>query len=113
MKSIYIVFTHSRKPHFNEMGAKTDEWDSFENVEFVDRLKTNHLTGATVIIDYLKGEIVKTRDNSITYDSIINHVNQSYPEQMAHLDNLIIQLSESMVDTTKETQEQEQEQESD
>jgi len=111
MKSIYIVFTHSLKPNFDRMGKKTTDWESYENVEFVDRLKDDHLTGATAIVDYLHEKMVKCRDNDITYEAIIEHANKTYPDHMAQLDQMILSLSEQLVDTTEEAAPQDEEEE--
>lgn len=73
-KKVFIVITHIKTP--NEI---------YEKCEFVSELKKTHITDATVIVDFLKERIEKDRTKSETYNSIIRHVTNNYPQQMAEL----------------------------
>lgn len=46
------------KPKWNQ---QTGNWTLYERIEIVDRVKKKHLTDASIILDLIKGTMIKSR----------------------------------------------------
>lgn len=79
--NVFIVMVHH-----NIRNNKTKKMEVHEKIEFVDDLKTRHITSATVILDYLNRKIVKNRGDTGTYEEFEAYVTNACPKQMAELE---------------------------
>lgn len=65
--SVYMVISHIQRPaaglNMNKRGVagNPDNWETFENMALVDRVKKAQLQQASVIIDLLNGKVLKNR----------------------------------------------------
>ena len=81
LKKAYIVMTHYSAPNPRARGTE-DAWLVTENCEFVTSLKNRHIKQATIILDYVKKELYKTRLD-LTYENYIDYLDREYREKMA------------------------------
>ena len=90
-KKAYIVLVHKFKPAPGQNTsiknfATVGEWEMFEEVFFVTRIRKRWWTGATTIVDISNGEVVLNNAETRDYKSIVQHVQIKYPE---HYNNFI------------------------
>lgn len=85
MKGIYIVMFHRKL----SKEYSTDEVNSIEKCEFVDKISNKHLLESTFILDVKNSKIYKARNNLVTYDSLYKYVSDRYPEKIEELSKLI------------------------
>jgi hypothetical protein len=80
-KNVYIVITHTRQAK-----DKDGKQNIVEKCEFVDQIKPRHETSATVILDFLKEEVLKNRDGGeAKYNDFSYYLFKNYPKQMQEL----------------------------
>lgn len=66
-KSVFLVVSHvSRlapgiKSHIKGVSSNPDNWETFENMVLVDRVSSSRVNTSSVIIDLLKGKVLKNR----------------------------------------------------
>jgi len=80
-EKVFIVTTHYRKTSKHQPGV----WESHERVEFLNRVKNNQLTTATVVIDYLDERVIIGSVKGIKFDEYIQYLTKTYPKQMEEL----------------------------
>jgi len=80
-KGSYLILTHVHQP-INK-GPNKGKMQTHETCEFVDRYKTKHLQGATIIMDVVKREFVKNtyRQDGLSYDQVEEHVIKGYADK--------------------------------
>lgn len=86
----YLVITTLYRP---QQGVRTStrgwadqhrNWDSFEQCAVVDRLSSNTLRDATVIIDIEKRVVVKNRYDLTESDQVVQHYLTRFADEVAH-----------------------------
>lgn len=82
-----------KQPHYSQNREKTSKFDSFEVIEFVDKLKDRDVSESTVIVDYVNKKIVKDRTKQVTFDSIIDHANTNYADHMKKLNAVVANMA--------------------
>jgi predicted transcriptional regulator len=85
IKKAYIVFMHNYAPIPNQKG----EWAVLEQILFVDKVNKTMEKSATVIIDFIKEKIDKSRYEDKTYQDLIDHVANKYTENYVELLRLV------------------------
>lgn len=80
-KGAYLILSHIHQP-INK-GPNKGKMQTHETCEFVDRYKTKHLQGATVIMDVVKRKFVKNtyRQDGLTYDQVEEHIIKGYADK--------------------------------
>jgi len=80
-KGAYLILTHVHQP-INK-GPNKGKMQTHESCEFVDRYKTKHLQGSTIIMDVVKREFIKNtyRQDGLTYDQVEEHVIKGYADK--------------------------------
>lgn len=86
-KKAYIVMTHSYSPN-PDTTCQEDAWLVTENCEFINSLKNRHYTKASVILDYIKKDIIKNRVDEVTYSQYIDYVSEKYKDQYSDFENM-------------------------
>jgi len=97
-EKVFIVISHK---HSLKPGTK--EWETAEQVEFVNQLRNRHTSMSTAVADYLNKKMLSgTRDGITDYDNFIEYVRKKYPKQMAELDAMYgqQQVKEEVVEET-------------
>lgn len=90
-KGIYIAINYSYTINPQSKSSE-DKWSVTESVEFINSLKTKHLTGATLIVDVINKTIIKTRNPDATYDTVYEYVKKSHPQKIETLEQMLSQL---------------------
>lgn len=82
---INTVRRPSSKARTNKAGWAEDEtnWEVFEQPVLVDRVNAVHMRDATVIIDVMKAEVVKTRFADNSPEEVVNYYLNKYREQIS------------------------------
>lgn len=80
MKKVFIVLTHYYVPSQTKAGA----WEVKEKADFIDSLRNRHYKEATSIVDFIDGAVIKDRNNR-SYDELLEHLDETFPEQMKQL----------------------------
>lgn len=84
----YLVAYHSYIPSENAKPqtkgfSKSKDWLQREEVEFVDRLKRKQLEMSSVIIDLLKGKVIKNRNGDMYSEKeLIDYFSGKYKEKI-------------------------------
>ena len=87
-EKVYIVVSH--KHVLKTPGTKGREpvWEVAESVEFVNQLRTKHLTMSSAIGDYINRKMSKGERHGMgDYDKFEEYVRSKYAKEMAELDN--------------------------
>lgn len=98
---VYIVISHK---HSLKKGSRT-EWEVAETVEFVNQLRTKHLTMSTAIGDYINRKMQSgDRVGMGDYTKFENYIRTKYAKELAELDKAYRkdQVPEEAVDTVPE-----------
>ncbi len=90
----YIVVTHSQRP---APGQRTETknwgknalWETVEEVEFVSRIKKRHMDTSAMVIDYTKKAFIKNRMDHLSFEQVIGHIREKYPQQFNTFTNLV------------------------
>jgi hypothetical protein len=84
MSHVYIIISHK---HSLKAGTK-DQWETTEQVEFVDRLRKKHHEMSTAIASFTDRRMLTGARYSITdYTSFIDYIRKKYPKQLAELES--------------------------
>lgn len=78
-KGVFIVLNHTFNPIPNSKTEVTQQ------IEFLDRLKNRHYNSSTAIIELESKRLIKDRSGQHTFNSILAHVKEQYPEQLENL----------------------------
>ena len=80
-KGAFLILTHVHQP-INK-GPDKGKMQTHETAEFVDRYKTKHLQGATIIMDVVERSFVKNtyRQDGLSYDQVEEHVIKGYADK--------------------------------
>jgi hypothetical protein len=82
-EKVFIVVTHK---HSLKKGTK-DQWETAEQVEFVNQLRNRHTSMSTAVADYINKKMLSgTRYGITDYEAFIEYIRKKYPKQMAELD---------------------------
>jgi hypothetical protein len=90
-EKVFIVLTHTNQaakgshPGRGKNGNVT--WEVAERVEFVNHIKTRHITTGSAIGDYINRKMIKgERHGMADYDVFEGYVRKKYEKQMIELD---------------------------
>lgn len=81
-EKVFIVLSHK---HSLKKGTK--DWETTEQVEFVNQLRNKHTSMSTAVADYINKQVLTGSRYGITdYNKFIEYVEKKYPKQLAELD---------------------------
>lgn len=100
-EKVFIVVSHK---HVLKKGSKT-EWEVAETVEFVNQLRSRHLTSSSAIGDYINRKMqTGARIGMGDYAKFEEYIVKKYPKEFAELDKAYKQYQ---VEDTSKTPDQE------
>lgn len=90
-EKVFIVISHKRVlKQNNRVGSRKpaeSDWEIAETVEFVNHLKSKHITMSSATADYINRKVLSGSHLGMTsYDQFESYVNTKYPKQLAELD---------------------------
>lgn len=82
-EKVFIVLSHI---HSLKKGTK-DQWEVTETVEFVNQLRSKHISSSSAIGDFVNKTMLRgERVGMGEYENFDHYVRKKYPRQMSDLD---------------------------
>ena len=86
-EKVYIVVSHKHVLKTPGSKNREPEWEVSESVEFVNQLRTKHLTTSSAIGDYINRTMQSgARHGMGDYDTFETYIRSKYEKEMAELD---------------------------